>query len=375
MNQSAFQPPVPPSLLQRPVRRRALLRAAGGLATISLIGAAWKIGDKTLTGKTFGSANRNPIIAGQTPVLDDVYGLAYSPNGRLLATGTLSGTMQLWQYDGRSLRSLAANMGAIVDIAFSPDGALIAAAFAPKSQVFPTGSGDPVARIWRVSDGTLVNTFMGHTGDVLGVAFSPDGLMLASASADETVRLWDVRGGMQQQVFSGHDDGARSVAFSPDGQTFAVSTHAPPIRLWSVRTGGTVRTYAGVTDKNDAGIPTLYDYGYNVTFSPDGQTIAAALNDDSVRLWQTNTGTLMRSFTGLRSDASPGVSFAFAPNGQTLATAADRGDVRLWRISDGTALQTVNRSSTGYPVQRLIFSPDGHTLAIAIGHDVQRSAV
>ena len=146
----------------------------------------------------------------------------------------------------------------------------------------------------------------------------------------------------------GHADTVWSVAFSPDGQTLASASSDFTIKLWRVSDGTLLRTLTGHT----------YDVT-SVAFSPDGQTLASGSWDRTIRLWRVSDGTLLRTLTGHTSYVT---SVAFSPDGQTLASAGVDSGIRLWRVSDGTLLRTLSGGANS-----VAFSPDGQTLASGSG--------
>lgn len=128
----------------------------------------------------------------------------------MLASGSWDRTARLWNVrTGISLHILREKWGDVDSVAFSPDGRGLAS------------GGGGRACLWDVRTGELQETLAGHLGSVSTVAFSPDGFMLASGSSDRTIRLWDVLTGELLQTLAGHTAAIPSVAFSPDGQTLA----------------------------------------------------------------------------------------------------------------------------------------------------------
>ena len=125
---------------------------------------------------------------------------------------------------------------AVNDVAFSPDGRWLA-----------SGSSDQIVKLWEAATGRAVRTLAGHSNSVEAVAFSPDGRWLASGSWDKTVKLWEVATGREVRTLAGHSSWVEAVAFSPDGRWLASGGWDKMIKLWEVATGREVRTLAGHT--------------------------------------------------------------------------------------------------------------------------------
>ena len=196
--------------------------------------------------------------------------LAISPDGRLLAAGTVNREIRLWSLaDGTELKSLAGHGGAVEAVAFSPDGRMVA-----------SGSADKTIKLWDVASGRELGTLAGHTSWIGCLAFSADGQTLASSGGDKTIRLWDVAHGRERQRLLGHTEPVWAVAFAAKDAVLASSDGAALIKLWNASDGRERRTLHGHADSVES-----------VAFSPDGHLLASASEDSTIRLWDVASGT------------------------------------------------------------------------------------
>jgi WD40 repeat protein len=177
--------------------------------------------------KLWNSDTGQPLstLKGHPRDLDSCARLAFSPDGRTLASGGSGGVVKLWDVaTGRNLAVLPGHTASVGAVAFSRDGRTLA-----------SGSSDGTVRVWDVADvnhPSPRHTLVGHAALVRSVALSPDGTTLASASEDGTVKLWDPVTGRERCTLVGHDRPVRAVAFSPDGQVLASRDGGGTIRLW-----------------------------------------------------------------------------------------------------------------------------------------------
>ena len=271
--------------------------------------------------------------------------IAFSPDGSLLASGSVDNTVQLWIPDTETLQAtLQGHTDSVLSVAFDLNGALLA-----------SGSADGTVRLWNTNTETLQATLQGHTSDVLNVAFSPDGSLLASGSADGTVRLWNPDTETLQATLEAHMDNVLSVAFSPDGTLLASASADGLVGLWDTHTEILQATLGHES-------PVL-----SVAFSPDGDLLASGSSDGTARLWDPHTPQL----TATLGHESPVESVAF--DGSTLVTGSQDGRVRQWEITispDGIRdISEPLRTVTGHSlnVNSVAFSPDGQTLASGSG--------
>ncbi|RLG07116.1 MAG: hypothetical protein DRN68_05855, partial [Thaumarchaeota archaeon] len=263
--------------------------------------------------------------------------LAFSPDGKLLASGSADNTVKLWEVaTGRELRTLTGHVDIVLSVSFSPDGKLLA-----------SGSFDNTVKLWEVATGRELRTLTGHKDRVLSVSFSPDGKLLASGSDDNTIKLWDVTTGKELRTLAGHMDDVESVAFSPDGRLLASGSDDRTVKLWDVKTGEEVRTLRGHWDDVES-----------VAFSPDGRLLASGSRDNTIKLWDAATGKEVRTLRGHWDDVE---SVAFSPDGRLLASGSDDKTVKLWDAATGKELHTLYGHMDD--IEWVVFSPDVRLLA------------
>ncbi|KST65209.1 hypothetical protein BC008_20510 [Mastigocoleus testarum BC008] len=278
--------------------------------------------------------------------LSTVLSVAFSPDGKVFATGDSDCVVNLWETaSGKEILTCKGHTNCVDSVAFSPNGTILA-----------SGSSDQTVRLWDISSGKCLYTLQGHTGWVRSVAFSPDGMTLVSSSSDQTVRLWDISSSQCLQIFSGHTGWVRSVAFSPDGMTLASGSSDQTVRLWDISSGKCLYTLQGHTG-----------WVRSVAFSPDGTILVSASGDKTLRLWDISSGECIHILQGHTNLVR---SVAFSPDGMTLTSGSSDQTVRLWDISTGKCLYTL-QGHTGW-VRSVAFSPDGTTLVSASGDKTLR---
>jgi len=272
-----------------------------------------------------------------------VTSIAFSPDGRTLASGSWDHTIKLWEVaTGREIKTLSGHTNWVCSVAFSPDGRTLA-----------SGSWDRTIKLWEVATGREIATLGGDGDFVLSVAFSPDGRTLASGGWYHTIKLWEVATGTRiRPPLTGHTSWVTSIAFSPDGRTLATGSGDKTIKLWEVASGKEIRTLPGHTDTVNS-----------IAFSPDGRTLASGSDDHTIRLWEVATGReIDPPLTGHTDWVN---SVAFSPDGRTLASGSWDHTIRLWRVATGRETKTLSRHTDG--VLSVAFSPDGRTLASGSG--------
>ncbi len=244
-----------------------------------------------------------------------VEGLAVSPDGSLVATGSQDQTLRLWDaVTGKEVAQLGDGKESVWTVAFSPDGKTLA-------------SGGRAVRLWDVAGRKEVRSL--SVKNVMKVTFSPDGKLLATTeSGGPLVRMWDVASGREVRQLAVAEKKLSHPAFSPDGTLLAAGDSAGVIHVWEAATGREVRAIGEATKP---GPGSGYVLGA-VAFSPDGRTLAGGYTDleRSVRLWEVASGLERGRFTGHRSGVT---GLAFSPDGSLLASGGWDRTVIVWDVT------------------------------------------
>jgi WD40 repeat protein len=276
--------------------------------------------------------------------LAPVTALAFSPTGKLLATGTY-GQVTIWDLTTlRPVKALTNVLGTVNDVRFSPDGKLLAVAGGQ-----PSAKGD--LRVYDATNWKQLASLGGHTDVVFSVAFHPDGKHLASASFDKTVRFWNLgaRAGSVvslERTSTQHSDVVYAVAFSPDGNWLASCSRDRSVRVVDVATGKSLHTFGGMADDIEA-----------LAVSPNGQAIVSSGFQPALVWWNPRIGSRIRQQPG---HAGAVHEICFSPDGKLVASASADKTVRLWDGASGAPLRTIRVGSVVYAVA---VSPDGKLVA------------
>ncbi len=256
------------------------------------------------------------------------------------------------------------NYGRVFSVAFSPDGKTLA-----------SGSWDGTVRLWEIASRKELRLFSEQKTPIRAVAFSPDSKLLAYGGEGVGIVLRETATGRELHRLKGHRGPITVVAFSPDGKLLASKSYDQTFRLWDVTTGREVRRLSSTNDPKE-----VNDVECPISFALDGKTVASAtvlhgafagLEQRTFRVWDVASGAEIRSFKD--SNPSPG-AVAFSPDNRLLAVATGRmrGNpprINIWDVGTGKALQPIEVTQAAYfqpALFALVFSPDGKTLASSL---------
>lgn len=269
-----------------------------------------------------------------TGFADGVHSLAFTPDGRYLATSSYHNTVRLWDLSTGNLVKQYQQQrgGSSTRIALSPDG-----------RYAVTQDVNNSLQAWELSSGNDVRPFKGHSDTITAILFSPDGKHVVSGSRDKTIKLWDFATGNEIRSFNGHTGFVTAIALTGDGRYLLSGSDDKTMRLWETSTGREVRTF-----------PAQGSEVWSVAVSSDGKFGLSGGHDGTITLWDLSTGNMIRT-VGKHSNIV--YSLAFTPDGRFALSGSFDYTARLWDIASGTEVWSF-RGHSGW-VGPVITSPDG----------------
>ncbi|PMB49009.1 hypothetical protein CEN39_22020 [Fischerella thermalis CCMEE 5201] len=270
--------------------------------------------------------------------------LTFSPDSKTLVSGGShnDGVIRLWSIKNGDI---------IGTIRKAQKTAVESVLISPDGQTLASCSNDYTVNLWNLKTNKFTRSFIGHTSNVLSLAATPDGKILASGGLDG-IRLWDL---VKKRPLATlvHYNNISKITISPDGQILASGETQGVVKLWNLNSGQLIRQFSAHTQVVSG-----------LAFTPDGQTLVTASHDGTIKLWDAKTG----DFAGTLTENNNSINhnnwinaIAINPNGRILASGGKQGVVQLWDLTTGKLLNTLEGHTDW--VSTIAFSPDGKLFA------------
>ncbi|MFC1805391.1 hypothetical protein ACFL09_00225, partial [Planctomycetota bacterium] len=272
---------------------------------------------------------------------DTVTSVTYSFDGRWVMSGSVDHTVRVWDArTGAEVRCLRGHEDTVTSVTYSFDGRWVM-----------SGSVDHTVRVWDARTGAEVRCLRGHEDTVTSVVCSPNGLWTVTGSRDGTVRAWTVHTGTQRRCLLGKANEIGDVSVSPDGRRIAAAASRSSLIVWGAASGAELLRF-GMYDEDEA----IYfgSHFTSVAYCSGGRRLVSGDGENRVRIWDAYTGEELHRLRGHEEHVC---SVAISPNGQLIASASYDQTVRLWNTEGDEAAPVIDGLHM-WKDRTIVYTPD-----------------
>ena len=303
--------------VSRKTSRRKILKYSGlilgGMSLATLVATRLK---STSDKPKFAIASIKKI---QVTSAAEIWSLAISPNGKWIASGKNTGTIEFFNRQ----------TGDIAKILDEHQNVTRALVFIPQTNQLISGDGDGNIKVWNQNNNKLEKRLEGHSASIWALAISPDGKTLVSCSEDKSVGIWNLETGEKNAIIFSHDTVVYAVAFSPDSRVFASAGKDLVIKVWNANSRKLLQSLSGHQDTIRA-----------IAISPNGKYLVSGSWDKTIKVWKLNTGELITTFTGHENRV---VTVAIANDSDTVFSGSTDNTIKVWSIEGDRLITTLSQ--------------------------------